>query len=95
MSVHHSRHRKHAGLSPTPSRYRKGMIPTENLKFDQFLEVVFNSTMPNSEIKEEIRDYVLVLETNYMETIGNFKNKATSVARRVSKEKGMLSSQLA
>ena len=51
------------------SRYRQGMIPTENLKFNQFLEILFNSQMTQGEIQSETRDYVSVLETNYTDKI--------------------------
>lgn len=51
------------------SRYKQGMIPTENLKFNQFLEILFNSQMTQNEIKNETRDYVQVLETNYTDKI--------------------------
>ena len=45
------------------------MIPTENLKFNQFLEILFSSQMTKDEIKCETRDYVQVLETNYTDKI--------------------------
>jgi len=81
LSLNHSRHRNKSGISPSPSRYHRGLIPTENLRFDQFLEVVFNSPMKNDEIKEEIRDYVLVLETNYMDTISEIKQKMVNLSK--------------
>lgn len=57
----------------SPSRYRFGMIPTENLKFGQFLDIIFNSRLTIDEIKQETRDYVQVLETNYTEKISSIK----------------------
>ena len=45
------------------------MIPTENLKFSQFLDIIFNSRLTSDEIKQETRDYVQVLETNYTDKI--------------------------
>lgn len=45
------------------------MIPTENLKFSQFLDIIFNSRLTPDEVKQETRDYVQVLETNYTEKI--------------------------
>jgi|Transcript_718 hypothetical protein len=35
------------------SRYRQGTIPTDNLKFSQFLDILFTSGMTKSEIKTE------------------------------------------
>ena len=35
------------------SRYAKGMIPTDNLKFSQFLDILFTSGMSKTEIKQE------------------------------------------
>lgn len=49
------------------SHYSK--IPTENLKFEQFLEVIFGSKMKNSDIRHEVKEYVSVLETNYNDKI--------------------------
>ena len=51
------------------SRYRQGMIPTDNLKFNQFLDILFSSRMTRDEIKEEATTYVQVLETNYTDKI--------------------------
>lgn len=35
------------------SHYKQGSIPTENLKFSQFLDILFTSGMTKSEIKNE------------------------------------------
>lgn len=40
------------------SHYAQGAIPTENLKFSQFLDIIFNSKLTMKEIKSETRDYV-------------------------------------
>jgi hypothetical protein len=56
--------------SPT-SRYRH--IPTENLKFNKFMDLIFGSKMSQDEIKEEIQNYVQALETNYNQTIREMK----------------------
>ena len=55
------------------SRYRKGMIPTENLKFNQFMDILFSSRMTKDEIKEETCSYIQVLETNYTDKITALK----------------------
>jgi hypothetical protein len=49
------------------SKYRH--IPTENIKFSKFLELLFKSKMTKDDIREEIAKYVQVLETNYNDTI--------------------------
>ena len=51
------------------SRYRQGMIPTDNLKFNQFMDILFSSKMTRDEIKEEACGYIQVLETNYTDKI--------------------------
>lgn len=55
------------------SRYRKGMIPTENLKFHQFMDILFSSRMTRDEIKDEACSYIQVLETNYTDKITALK----------------------
>lgn len=52
--------------SPT-SRYK--VIPTENLKFQKFIDIIFNSNMSQEDVKEEIVKYFQVVETNYNQTI--------------------------
>lgn len=52
--------------SPT-SRYRH--INTSNLKFEKFIELIFNSKMTAAEVKQEIVQYVQALETNYTDVI--------------------------
>lgn len=42
----------------TGVRYKQGMIPTENLKFEQLVKVVFESKMTKDEIKHEIISFV-------------------------------------
>ena len=51
------------------SRYRN--IPTENIKFQQFIDLIFDSQMDKEEIKFQILNYNQSLETNYNETIKN------------------------
>jgi hypothetical protein len=53
------------------SRYRH--IPTENIKFSKFLELIFKSKMGVDDIKEEIGKYVQALETNYNDSIKELK----------------------
>jgi hypothetical protein len=65
------------------SRYRQGTIPTENLKFSQFLDILFTSGMTKSEIKIESQSYVQVLETNYTDKIRDCKIEIEQLKRRV------------
>jgi hypothetical protein len=71
------------------SRYRLPM-PTENLKFGKFLDLVFKSKMSRDDVRDEIGKYVQALETNYMETIRELKSAAErekTRARRVTADK--------
>jgi gamma-glutamyl:cysteine ligase YbdK (ATP-grasp superfamily) len=49
------------------SRYR--YIPTENIKFEKFMELISKSKMEKENIRDEIVRYVKTLETNYTDTI--------------------------
>lgn len=49
------------------------MIPTSNLKFKQFLDILFGSKMTIDEIKEEASSYIEVLETNYTDKLTALK----------------------
>ncbi len=50
--------------SPT-SRYEQGQLATQNLKFEQLLDVLFGSKLKSNDLKGEIITYVKILETNY------------------------------
>ena len=50
------------------------MIPTENLKFNKFMDLLFNSKMGKDDMKDEIVKYVQLLETNYNQTVRDLKN---------------------
>lgn len=69
------------------SRYRKGTIPTENIKFSQFLEILFTSGMNKAEIQNETQGYVQVLETNYTDKIRECKVELEKMQRRLAQEK--------
>ena len=45
------------------------MIPTDNLKFNQFMDILFSSRMTRDDIKDEACSYIQVLETNYSDKI--------------------------
>jgi len=53
------------------SRYAN--IPTDNPRFRTFIDALFASKMNNEDIKEEVKAYVSVLETNYNDTIRDLK----------------------
>ena len=78
--------RNRAGMNMT-SHYKQGSIPTENLKFSQFLDILFTSGMTKSEIKGETQAYVQVLETNYTDKIREIKIEMDKLKRQVAKEK--------
>ena len=63
------------------------MIPTENLKFNQFLEILFNSQMTQQEIKNETKDYVQVLETNYTDKIRDLRTQMDRLKKRLVNER--------
>lgn len=63
------------------------MIPTENLKFSQFLDVLFTSGMSKTEVKTETQEYVKVLETNYTDKIRDLKIEIEKLNKRLSHEK--------
>lgn len=53
------------------SRYKN--IATVNTKFEKFVELLFKSKMPETEVKEEIIKYVQALETSYTDAIRDLK----------------------
>ena len=71
----------------TTSRYRQGTIPTENLKFNQFLDILFSSGMTKNEIKTETKGYLQVLETNYTDKIRDMKVELDRLQRTLRAEK--------
>ena len=68
------------------SRYRH--IPTENIKFSKFLDLLFKSKMSREDIREEIGKYVQVLETNYNESIKELRIHIEKERNRVRKVQG-------
>lgn len=71
MSESNSSHKRTGsqslGFRYNESRYRN--IPTENLKFQQFIDLIFDSKMNKDDVKFEILSYVQALETNYNNAI--------------------------
>ena len=70
------------------SRYHH--IPTENIKFNKFLDLLFNSKMGKDSMKQELLSYVKALETNYTDHIQDLKvvlDKEKGKARKVQSDK--------
>ena len=60
--------------SSSVSRYAN--IPTENIKFHKFIDILFASTkMTMDDKKDQIKLYVTALETRYNELIQEAKSK--------------------
>ena len=60
------------------------------MKFSKFLDLVFKSKMTKDDIREEISKYVQALETNYMETIKDYKQtleREKTKARKVTADR--------
>lgn len=55
------------------NRYKQGMIPTENLKFESLCKIAFGSQMSKEQMKFEIQSFVQNLETNYNERISTLQ----------------------
>ena len=66
-----SESRQRAVTRSPKSRYRS--IPTKNIKFEKFIELIFKSRMQTQEVKDEIIKYVQALETSYTDTIRDLK----------------------
>ena len=73
-----------SGAQGSPqSRYKN--IPSENLKFQRFIDLIYKSQMNSEEIQNEIIMYVQALETNYNDTIRDLRlmlDKEKSKAKR-------------
>lgn len=68
------------------SRYTN--IPTENIKFEKFIDLIFSSKMKHDEMKDEIKSYVKALETNYNDTIRELKASNDRLVRKIKKVQG-------
>lgn len=70
----------------SPGRMASSLIPTENLKFSQFLDIIFSSKLSADEIKNETRDYVQIMETNYTEKIKELQVELEKKQKKLQKE---------
>ena len=66
-----SRQTQRASTRSPRSRYRS--IPTKNIKFQKFIDLIFVSRMPSDDVKEEIIKYVQALETSYTDAIRDLR----------------------
>jgi hypothetical protein len=85
-TAHSGSKRNTSIIRTSPGRYAAGMIPTENLKFSQFLDIMFNSKLSLDEIKNETREYVQILETNYTEKIKDLQQELERKSKTLQKE---------
>ena len=72
-------------IPPGESRYRR--IPSENVKFQQFIDLIFESRMPKDGIKFEILQFVQALETNLNEAIRDERQRCERIKKELRKEK--------
>ena len=57
------------------------------MKFQEFIDLIFDSQMPKVETKSEIINYVQALETNYNQIIKEEKIKVEKFRKELRKEK--------
>ena len=57
------------------------------MKFQEFIDIIFDSQMPKVETKSEIINYVQALETNYNQIIKEEKIKVEKLRKELRKEK--------
>ena len=62
-------------------------MPTDNLKFEQFLDILLNSGLDKDTIKNETRQYVQVMETNYNDKIRAMRDYGKKLEVEVKKNK--------
>lgn len=85
--------RRNSTRSPR-SRYKS--IPTQNVKFQKFIELIFKSRMMQEDIKEEIIKYVQALETSYTDAIRDLKviiDREKKAAKKVVAERINMSTE--
>jgi len=93
-TAHSTSKRSASHISPCAgSGYAKGMIPTENLKFSQFLDIIHNSKLTADEMKQETRDYVQILETSYTDKIRELQVELQQARKTIQKVKNKQSSE--
>lgn len=53
------------------------------MKFKTFIDALFSSKMTIEDIKEEVKSYVTVLETNYNDMIRDLKSQMNRLQKKV------------
>eukprot|EP00347_Sterkiella_histriomuscorum_P006958 403350786 len=85
-----SLHKRYQSLANTSnsniSRY--AFIPTENIKFEKFVDLLYKSKMTKEEIKTEVKSYVKVVETNYNDTIKELRIQNEKLLKQLKKVQG-------
>ena len=79
--------RSHATVQNAKGRYGQGMIPTENLKLEQFLEILFGSKMTSDQMRHETIQYVRILETNYNERIKTLQQQLEKLRKHAQSDR--------
>ena len=82
MSAPTERTKLKRALTRSP-RSRYHYIPTENIKFEKFLDLLFKSKMTKDEMKEEVIGYMQAVETNYNEKIKELRFNLEREKRRL------------
>jgi hypothetical protein len=76
-------HKRYQSVNNSFSRYHN--IPTENVKFEKFIDLLYTSKMSQEEVKSEIKSFVKVLETNYNDTIRELKVTIDKIQKKLRK----------
>ena len=72
----------------TGSRYKQGIIPSENMKFEHLCSVLFKSDrMTDEQRHTEIVSYVRDMETRYNEIIDQLKTSQAKSQKQILREK--------
>ena len=83
-----AKHKRHASLHAF-SRYAR--IPTENLKFEKFVDLLFAAKTDEEAAKRELKAYMQALETHYTEALRQAKTQAEKAALRLKQLRGQQS----
>ena len=85
MRPSHKRTKSQGSTMGGPSRYKN--IPTQNVKFEQFVDLLMDSKMSKEDMKAELVQYAQQLETNYNNTISELKLRNERTKTQLRKEK--------
>ena len=81
----HKRTQSQGGGYPTVSRYRN--IPTENVRFSEFINLLLDSEMEKEDMKFEIVNYHQSIETQYTRALADLKLRSERLKNQLRKEK--------